>query len=103
MNVLLVAFLLISLLKGRLLSPSLLHRNLLRLMVIIIDSIPARLVNRVHSVGAEHPFLQMNVLPVLILLRIRNLNDIILNILLQVLFRTHVPILLHLRGANRST
>ena len=105
MNVLLVAFLLIYLLKDRLLSPSLLHRNILRLMVIIIDSIPARLVNRVHSVGAEHPFLQRNVLPVLILLRIRiyNLKDIVLNILLQVLFRTHVPILLHLRGANRST
>ena len=104
MNILLEATFLISLLIGRLLSSSLLHRNLLSL-VIIIDSVSALLVDRGHSVGTKHPFLQRNVLPVLILLRIRiwNLNDIILNILLQVLFWTHVTILLHLRGANRST
>ena len=36
-------------------------------------------------------------------IRIWNLNDIILNILLQVLLGTHVSVLLHLRGANRST
>ena len=70
MNVLLEATFLISLLIGRLLSSSLLHRNLLSL-VIIIDRVSALLVDRGHSVGTKHPFLQRNVLPVLILLRIR--------------------------------
>lgn len=55
MNVLLEAFL-ISLLIGRLLSPSLLHRDLLCLMV-IIDSVSARLVDWGHPIGAKHPFL----------------------------------------------
>ena len=73
--------------------------------LVIVDGVSTWLVDRGHSVGTEHPFLQRDVLPVLILLRIRiwNLNDIILNILLQVLFRTHITILLHLRRANGST